>query len=92
MTQVNKADVITPNELAVLKCLYAKSSSPREPLTTEINEISYGTGIRDNDDVLRALYTLEGRNLVAPHPEGDFTSNLWKITAVGKRAFQIMHN
>ena len=52
----------------------------------EITEISCMTGIRDSDEILRALYTLEGKNLVSPEPKGDFTSNQWIITETGVRA------
>lgn len=74
---------ISSNELAVLGCLGVISSS------AEINEIVSNTGIRDSDEVLRALYTLEGKSLVSPFPEGDFTSNQWQITTFGLKALRL---
>lgn len=55
-----------------------------------ISEIALKTGISDSDEVLRALYVLEGRSLVEPHPHGDFTSDRWRITAVGIKALSMM--
>ena len=52
----------------------------------EVSEISSGTSVRDTDDILRALYTLEGKHLVEPCPPGDFTSSFWKVTPIGERA------
>jgi hypothetical protein len=80
---------ISPSELVILRHLGSSVTIARERRTTEITEISSTTGIRDNDEVLRALYTLEGKNLVEPEPRGDFTSNRWQITDVGLRALQI---
>jgi hypothetical protein len=80
---------ISPSELVILKYLGHSVTITRERRTTEITEISTTTGIRDNDEVLRALYTLEGKNLVEPEPRGDFTSNRWQITDVGLRALQV---
>ena len=56
----------------------------------EIGEISSTTGIRDSEEVLRALYTLEGKSLVEPEPRGDFTSNIWQITDIGVRALGLV--
>lgn len=77
-------NAISTNELAVLGCL----STINNP-SAEITEIVSGTGIRDSDEVLRALYTLEGKSLVSPFPEGDFTSNQWKITNFGLKALRL---
>lgn len=87
-----KENLFSRVEVVVLQTL-AKSSSFCETSSTDVSEISVSTGIRDNDEVLRALYTLEGKNLVCPEPAGDFTSHLWKITATGEKALQLMdHN
>ena len=55
-----------------------------------VSDISTNTGIRDNDEVLRALYTLEGKQLVQPEPEWDFTSSKWKITRYGIKAIEVL--
>lgn len=52
----------------------------------EISEIALETGIRDVDEVQRALYLLEGKNLVQPEPPGDLTSSFWCLTDNGMRA------
>lgn len=86
--------LISRSELAVLRCLHEKQD-PNAPLATaveasEIGQISMSTGIRDSNEVLRALYTLEGKSLVRPEPAGDFTSTQWTITDVGSRALNVL--
>lgn len=76
-------------EYSVLKCLSTKRRAPSSN-ATEISEISCTTGIRDSEEVLRALYTLEGKSLVEPEPRGDFTSNIWQITDFGVRALDMI--
>lgn len=79
-------------EVAVLKDLKEKKFSGNTPFTREIGELASSTGVSDNEEVLRALYTLEGRNLVRPFPQGDFTSNSWEITETGIRALELISN
>jgi hypothetical protein len=79
-------------ELTILRCLCERRAGGRERPTAEITEISFTTGIRDSDEVLRALYTLEGKSLVEPEPRGDFTSHQWQITDVGLRALEFMQS
>ena len=91
---------ISDSEVRVLKTLSSRkpscpvTASNPEPLFSkallEVGEISFASGLRDNDEVLRALYTLEGKNLVSPHPEGDFTSDVWQITDGGLQALSIL--
>lgn len=103
MEQIAK-NAISDSEFMVLNCLgqraevfsiepvsngNAVESDSNGLQTTEVSEISSNTGIRDNDEVLRALYTLEGKNLVSPEPAGDFTSNQWQITATGLKALRL---
>lgn len=57
---------------------------------TELQEITSYCGNRDQDEVLRALYTLEGKGLVSPDPEGDFTSNNWKMTEAGFGTLEVI--
>ena len=84
----NSRNKISTSEMAILRYL-GGTIITRDRRTTDISEISVTTGIRDNDEVLRALYTLEGKCLVEPEPKGDFTSNRWQITDVGIRALQV---
>lgn len=93
--------MITEVELSILQTLRTKiessinsvnSSEDRQNFITEVSEIALNTGIRDSDDVLRALYTLEGKQLVQPEPVGDFTSTKWQITTHGLKALQIFAN
>src|SRR5262249_15943183 len=58
--------------------------------TVEVSDIASGTGIRDREEALRALYTLEGKNLVQPEPAGDFTSHHWIITDTGVKALNVL--
>ena len=66
------------------------SSTQLQAGTMDVSELATVTGVRDNDEVLRALYTLEGKSLARPHPEGDFTSTSWKITQTGIKALGLM--
>jgi hypothetical protein len=98
MEQIAK-NAISDSEFMVLNCLgqraddvkieVASEEASSSVPTTEVAEISTNTGIRDNDEVLRALYTLEGKNLVSPEPAGDFTSNQWQITPTGLKALRL---
>ena len=78
-------NAISNRELEVL-------SSLNNDNAIEINEIVSNSTIKDSDEVLRALYTLEGKSLVAPFPEGDLTSNQWKITNNGAKALRLASN
>ncbi|HMO16726.1 MAG TPA: hypothetical protein PKA63_02625 [Oligoflexia bacterium] len=70
-------------EVDVLKCLVEKKRRPNSTDLTELGEIISSTNLRDQDEILRALYTLEGKGLVIPDPVGDFTSSKWKATDNG---------
>lgn len=48
-----------------------------------IEEIAELSGLNDEKECQRHLYILEGHKLVAPYPEGDFTSKTWRITQQG---------
>ena len=83
-----KQNLFSDVEVSVLKNLAPTSS--QENITLEVTDIVTKSGIKDSDEVLRALYTLEGKSLVQPYPAGDFTSNSWKITDVGIKALDLM--
>lgn len=85
-----KKNLISKNEYAVLRLLHERVHTTQELDTSEVADIAMATGIRDNDEVWRALYSLEGKNLVVPHPEGDFTSHHWKITDIGSKAVELL--
>lgn len=70
-------------EVDVLRCLVEKKRRPNSTDLTELSEIIAATNLRDQDEILRALYTLEGKGLVSPDPVGDFTSTKWKATDNG---------
>jgi len=82
--------MLSNQELAILRTLNNKFRSAAEETIAEISDIAVGVGSKDSEEVLRALYTLEGKSLVEPEPRGDFTSNKWKITNMGMRALQII--
>lgn len=81
--------MFSEREIGVLHCL-RKSSGAEPDATVEVTEIGLAIGLRDNDEVLRALYTLEGKHLVAPQPAGDLTSSRWRITPIGLKAIQVL--
>jgi len=76
-------------ELAVLSFLRERYETEGE-IPKEVADIARGSDLDDGEEVLRALYTLEGKRLVQPEPEGDFTSRHWKITPVGVRALELL--
>jgi len=82
----NAKRIISDIELEILKFMDRELKSDVDKGNLEVSEISQGTGVRDTDDILRALYTLEGKHLVEPCPPGDFTSSFWKVTVIGERA------
>ena len=90
MLKLSEKTHISEREVTVLRCLSSKQLSPADVNSAEVSEIAYAIGIRDNDEVLRALYTLEGKSLVSPEPEGDFTSNNWQITTLGQKALYLL--
>lgn len=47
---------------------------------------------RDEKDVQRSLYVLEGHKLVTPMPPGDFTSNSWCVTETGLSAVKSLNS
>ena len=82
---VGDAYVQQINVLRILSEDIVESEVPRQ---LEINEIAERAGMRDEREVQRYLFILEGQKLVAPHPEGDFTSKTWHITRRGIRAIR----
>ena len=87
-TERVKQNLFSDIEVSVLKNLAPNSLAEHNAL--EVNELVGKTGIKDGDEVLRALYTLEGKSLVEPFPAGDFTSNNWQITDIGVKALDLM--
>ncbi|MCB0338547.1 MAG: hypothetical protein KDD53_03035 [Bdellovibrionales bacterium] len=71
-------------QIHVLSVL-CRDGSPATPRHFEIREIAEALGNNDEKEVQRYLLILEGQKLVAPYPEGDFTSNRWCITQEGLR-------
>lgn len=47
---------------------------------------------REEKDVLRSLYVLEGHKLVTPLPPGDFTSKTWCVTEMGFTAMKSLNS
>ncbi len=86
-----RKNLISTSEFAVLQTLQQRSTTTDEA-TSEVGDIASAIGIRDNDEVWRALYSLEGKNLVKPYPAGDFTSHHWAITDVGVKAVELLNN
>lgn len=74
------------NQINVLNVLSKSNIVPAEPKQFQINEIAELSGLRDEKEIQRYLFILEGQKLVAPYPAGDFTSKTWHITKDGIRA------
>lgn len=72
-------------QIQVLRVLSKTQPAAGHPRQYEIAEIAELTGLQDEKEVQRHLLILEGQKLVAPHPEGDFTSTRWHITKEGAR-------
>ena len=71
----------------LLEYMYARAlENKQEPQESPYHtkELAENTKFETADEVLRYLYILEGQKLVTPHPDGDFTSNEWKLTAYGE--------
>lgn len=81
---------ISQHELAVLKTLSERLEHNKQRPVTEIAEISAASGIHNSEEVQRALFILEGKNLVEPEPRGDLTSSNWQITETGVMALQMI--
>ena len=86
-------------QIKVLKTLKGESEQPVAIGNTalalsadsrhfNINEIAEMSGLQDEKEVQRYLFILEGQKLVAPFPEGDFTSKTWHITSNGVKALK----
>ena len=73
------------HQINVLRALSNQRSATSEPRALEIDQISELSGVRDEKEIQRYLFILEGQKLVSPQPEGDFTSKMWIITRDGQR-------
>ncbi len=77
-------------EVGVIRCLAEKKLKAMNTNLTDLSELAQFTQVRDQDEILRALYTLEGKGLVSPDPEGDFTSSKWKLTDAGFGTLEVI--
>lgn len=77
------------NQITVLKTL-SRETAPTNPRPYQLTEIAELSGLRDEREVQRYLFILEGQKLVTPHPAGDFTSKTWQITRDGMRALKVI--
>jgi len=82
--------MISGLEAVVLKFMSTQLMTDNTRESLDVHEIAAGCETRDVEEILRALYTLEGKSLVEPNPPGDFTSSEWKITEIGKRAVPLI--
>ena len=78
------------NQITVLKTLSRENAAASNTRPYQLNEIAELSGLRDEREVQRYLFILEGQKLVAPHPAGDFTSKTWQITRDGMRALKVI--
>lgn len=75
-------------QITVLKYMSKEGTAATNPRQFQIAELAELTGLRDEKEVQRSLYILEGHKLVTPCPEGDFTSKTWQITSNGIAALK----
>jgi hypothetical protein len=86
--QPGKKDMTNSNigQLRILQVLASNTAPNERPRQFQMREICDMTGLRDEKDVQRYLFILEGHKYVSPLPPGDFTSKVWQITAEGLKA------
>jgi predicted transcriptional regulator len=66
--------------------------SPREEVKQfRITDIASQLN-KDEKDIQRSLYVLEGHKLVTPMPPGDFTSTSWCVTESGLSAVKSLNS
>jgi hypothetical protein len=73
-------------QIRVLRALSCQTAADAK--LYQMEEICDLSGMRDEKEVLRYLYILEGQSLVTPHPAGDFTSKTWKVTSEGVKTWK----
>lgn len=76
------------HQITVLRAMAKREAASSDLTPLQIGEITQMSGLNDEKEVQRYLFILEGQKLVTPHPEGDFTSRIWKITRDGVRALR----
>ena len=77
------------NQIQILHALAdSQQNNVGAPPRLEILEITEKSGLADEKETQRFLFILEGQKLVAPFPEGDFTSKVWQITQQGRQTLQ----
>lgn len=90
-TSIRKLTDSHMNQITVLRAMAnARTGDEKSTPVThlQIEEIVEVTGLDDEKEIQRILFILEGQKLVAPYPEGDFTSRIWRITIEGKKALR----
>lgn len=76
------------NHEQVLRTMCEGYAPGEPPRLFQINELASATGLKDEREVQRSLYILEGHKLVSPNPPGDFTSKVWTVTPEGLKSMQ----
>jgi hypothetical protein len=85
----SKKKRLSQSSVNQIQILHALADSQQDnvgaPPRLEILEITEKSGLADEKETQRFLFILEGQKLVAPFPEGDFTSKVWQITQQGRQ-------
>jgi hypothetical protein len=88
----SKKKRLSQSSVNQIQILHALADSQQDnvgaPPRLEILEITEKSGLADEKETQRFLFILEGQKLVAPFPEGDFTSKVWQITQQGRQTLQ----
>ncbi|MCB0336768.1 MAG: hypothetical protein KDD62_10700 [Bdellovibrionales bacterium] len=77
------------SQVHVLQSMIPGNAKQGETRQFHIHEIVEITG-KDEKEVQRSLYVLEGHKFVAPFPPGDFTSKTWSVTETGIKAAKML--
>lgn len=77
------------NQISVLKAM-SENEGPA-PRQFQITEIAERSGVKDEREIQRYLFILEGNKFVSPTPPGDFTSRTWVITKDGQDALRSLN-
>ena len=76
--------------IVILKAMTDGETPSVPPRHLQIEQIAQRSGMRDEKEIQRYLYIMEGQKLVSPFPEGDFTSKTWYVTSHGMKTLKMI--
>lgn len=93
MVGENKPPKIPENyrsQIVILKAMSDGEAPSPSTRHLQIEQIAQRSGMKDEKEIQRYLYIMEGQKLVSPFPEGDFTSKTWYITSHGIKTLRMI--